>query len=155
MRNLLPNPAFGPVRADLDRLFGRIFEEGTFAVGGAAGAVKLDVAELTDSYQVRAELPGLSAEAIELKLDGRTLTIRGEKPRAFEDEAEQVIHRETGFGAFRRQLQFPLPVDGEGVEAQHENGVLTISVPKAQTARARTIEVRSGRVAPEHNAGEI
>ncbi|QDU65461.1 Hsp20/alpha crystallin family protein [Engelhardtia mirabilis] len=143
MKHLIPVTGFGPARADLDRLFERFFEGGNFSGGGEGRSlVRVDVAELTDAYQVRAEVPGVPADAIELKLDGRTLTIAGEKPRAFDEQPDQVLHREAGFGAFRRVLEFPLQVDGDSVVARHEQGVLYITVPKAQAARSRVIEIQ-------------
>lgn len=142
----MPHTAFGPVRADLDRLFERFFVDGsTGANGEGRSLVRIDAAELTDAYHVRAEVPGIPGDAIEVTLDGRALTITGEKPRAFEDQAEQVVLRESAWGKFRRQVEFPLPVDGENVVARHEDGVLYITVPKAQTARSRTIEIQRGQ----------
>ena len=143
MKHLIPVNNWRPAHADFDRLFDRFFEGGNLSGGGEGRAlVRVDVAELTDAYHVRAEVPGIAPDAIELKLDGRTLTIAGEKPRAFEEQTDQVLLREAGFGAFRRTLEFPLAIDGENVVARHEQGVLYVTVPKAQTARSRTIEIQ-------------
>jgi HSP20 family protein len=145
MRTHFPTAALTHTRGNLDQLFDRFFDDfRSFGAGGEGrGLVRLDVAEYADRYVVRAELPGLAPADLELSLEGGTLTLAGTKGRAFADESEHVLHRESGAGAFRRLVEFPLPVDAEGVRARHEHGVVFVDVPKSQVARARKIEIQA------------
>jgi HSP20 family protein len=145
MKYLIPNATdFTRARGDIDRLFERFFDDvrAFGAHGEGRAVVRLDVAEYADRYQVRAELPGVDPEQLELELDGANLTLAGTKPRAFADDGDQVLHRETAAGDFRRVVEFPLPVDADGVNARFEHGVLLVDVPKASAARARKIAIQ-------------
>ena len=145
MKYLLPNASdFTRARGDIDRLFERFFEDARAfgAHGEGRSVVRVDVAEYADRYQVRAELPGIDPSQIELELDGANLILSGTKPRAYADDGDQVLHRETTSGDFRRVVEFPLPVDGDAVNARFELGVLFVEVPKASAARARKISIQ-------------
>lgn len=144
MKYLLPNADFTRARGDLDRLVERFFDDH----GEGRGVVRVDVAEFADRYQVRAELPGVDPSALELELDGANLTLSGTKPRAFADEGDQVLHRESSAGDFRRVVEFPLAVDGDAVHARFEHGVLFVEVPKASAARARKISIQGAGEEP-------
>ena len=145
MKYLLPNASdLSRARGDFDRLVERFFDDPrAFGAHGEGRAiVRVDVAEHSDRYQVRAELPGVDPSALELELDGANLTLSGTKPRAFADENEHVLHRESHAGDFRRVIEFPLAVDGDAVHARFEHGVLFVEVPKASAARARKISIQ-------------
>ncbi len=106
-----------------------------------AWAPALDVAEDKDNYRVRVELPGLKREEIEVALNDGALTISGE--RKVEAPAEgTVIHRqERYYGKFSRVLTLPSAVAADKVTAAYRDGVLTVTVPKAEEAKPKTITV--------------
>lgn len=101
----------------------------------------VDIQETADSYRLYAELPGLTKENIEITLENNVLRLSGE--RKFEKDAQKDnYHRiERTYGAFARSFTLPNQVNSEGVQAQFENGVLTITAPKAEQAKPRRISI--------------
>ncbi len=101
----------------------------------------VDVRETEEAFTVTAELPGLSREDIQITLENNILRLTGE--RKFErDEKQENYHRiERSYGAFTRSFALPSQVDAERVQANFKDGVLTITVPKADAARPRKIDI--------------
>jgi len=105
----------------------------------------LDVVERADAYIITAELPGVDPSAVEISFENNTLTLRGTKAPWLEpqqNEEVRVYTAERVSGTFERAVRLPEYVEGDKIEASYSQGVLTITVPKAQAARARKIEVR-------------
>ena len=94
-----------------------------------------------DSYYVRAELPGLTANDINISVANNNLSISGERKIASEGENVKYHRREREAGTFSRIIALPDDVDPDKVEASHVNGILTVVVPKAETAKPRQITV--------------
>ena len=114
----------------------------------------LDVLERHDAYIVHVELPGVDQSQIELSFEQNVLTIRGAKSSSFEsakDGEMRVYAAERVTGSFERSIRLPEFVDGDRIAADFRQGLLTITIPKAQAARARKIEIGQ----PAASAGEI
>ena len=127
--------ALRPFPAGLDRLF----DEMTRDLGAAAEfSPPLDVTEAEGAWTVRAELPGVAAEDVEVSVTGSVLTIRGEKKK----DPESPARSERRYGKFVRSLEFPSDLDGGKVEARSKHGVLTVTLPKAEASRPRTVAVK-------------
>ena len=110
---------------------------------GGAWAPAVDIIETKEEIRIVAELPGLTPGDVKLSLENRTLTIRGEKQPSIVEEKEATVHRaERSYGVFERTFTLPDTVDSERVQAGFEHGVLTISLPKAERAKPRSIEVK-------------
>jgi HSP20 family protein len=119
-----------------------------------AWAPALDISERKDAYLVTVELPGVEAEDLDITMEDGLLTIQGERQFAH-DSSEQQFHRiERRYGAFRRSITLPAHVVAEGIEASFEDGVLQLLVPKAEEAKAKRIQVRSGRAEVVAATGE-
>lgn len=103
-----------------------------------------DVFEDAEGLKIVAELPGLTREDVKLTVENHTLTIRGEKKQVAEEKSTRVHRYERSYGAFERSFTLPNTVDMARVEAKFEHGVLTVTLPKAEQAKPRTIEVRVG-----------
>ena len=101
----------------------------------------VDIIENDHAYEVKAELPGIAKEDVQLTVENNVLTLSGE--RKFEKDVNQEnCHRiERSYGAFSRSFTLPSRVDAEKVEARYENGVLTVVVPKAVEARPKKITI--------------
>jgi len=110
--------------------------------GNRSFGLALDVEENEERYIVRADLPGVSLEDISVNIHDDLLTISAETASESQDESKRVLVRERRVGKFSRSLRFPVPVDGDNVEASFENGVLSVAVPKADDAKLRQIPVR-------------
>ena len=101
----------------------------------------VDILEKDGNLVLRAELPGVTEKDIELKLEGRVLTIKGE--RKFEaEEAKQNYHRiESSYGSFTRSFTLPDTVDTDKIKADFKNGILSVTIPQKPEVRPREIPV--------------
>jgi HSP20 family protein len=119
--------------------------------GSPAGRVwvpAMDVAERGDAYIVQAELPGVSPEQVEVSFEQNVLTIRGAKPAGFEvgNEGEfRVFAAERAHGNFERAVRLPEFIDTDRIAAKFDNGLLSVTVPKAAAAQPRKITIDVGR----------
>ena len=102
---------------------------------------RVDILENEEAYQVTAELPGIKKEDVEITVDNNVLSLKGE--RKFEkDVNKESYHRiERAYGAFVRSFPLPTRVASDRVEAKFDNGLLTITIPKAAEARPKKIEI--------------
>ena len=144
---------FSAMRAEMDRVFdsflGRGF--GRFPVlspagGGEEVMPSIDVRETDKELIVEAELPGMDEKDVHVTLNEGILSIKGEK-KAEREEKKQGFHlSERRFGSFQRSFNLPEDADPEAVEATFKDGVLTVTVPKADDAKAgrRKVEVKRG-----------
>jgi len=114
--------------------------------GSTAGmSMAVDVLETTGGFVIQMSIPGVKQDDVSISLLGNTLTIRGErKDQKLEDEGRWLI-RERQSGAFQRSVTLPGPVNGEGAQADFDNGVLTVTLPKIERDKARQIQVRSAQ----------
>lgn len=108
----------------------------------ARGAPSLDVYEDEDAVVVKAELPGMAREGIEVALTGETLTIKGEKKREEEVEERDYHRHERSYGAFVRSVSLPCGVKGDEAGATFRDGVLEVHLPKTEAAKKRSISVK-------------
>jgi HSP20 family protein len=128
---------FDPFLAEFDRLTQR-------ALGTTDGAgMPLDVIRRGDALLVRFDLPGVAADKIGVTVENHTLTLTAERHADYGDN-DQVLVQERFDGAMTRRLRIPDWVDGESVEADYVDGVLTVRLPLAEQAKPRRIEVRTG-----------
>jgi HSP20 family protein len=105
----------------------------------------LDVVERADAYLISAELPGVDPSGVEISFENNTLTLRGTKQPWLEphqNEELRVYTAERLSGTFERAVRLPEYVEGDKIEASYSQGVLIITVPKAQAARPRKIEIK-------------
>ena len=119
------------------------------AFNGVAGSrvwvPALDVAERGDAYVIHAELPGVSPDQVDVSFEQNVLTIRGTKPASFDVTADgelRMFAAERVHGSFERSVRLPEFVDADKIDANFTNGLLTVTVPKAQAAQPRKIEIR-------------
>ena len=103
-----------------------------------------DVFEDADGLKIVAELPGLTREDVKLTVEHQTLTLRGEKKQVAEEKSTRVHRYERSYGTFERNFTLPSTVDVTRVETTFDHGVLTVTLPKAEQAKPRTIEVKVG-----------
>jgi HSP20 family protein len=123
----------------------------------AAAAVMLpvDVAENENEFVVKASLPGVKPEDVQITIQGDALTIRGESKTMEERQGERWHVRERRHGAFHRSLSLGTPVDSDKAHADYEHGVLTLTLPKAEASKPRQIKI-GGHGAPgdSHEKGK-
>lgn len=139
-------PTFGrlsSLRDELDRLFEFPLAElarGSQLLSGWTPA--LDVFEDKDNVIVKAELPGMKKEEIEVSLHDGTLSISGERKNETKFEGAEVYRAERFVGRFQRSVTLPTPVASDKVSAQYKDGILTITLPKTEEAKPKQIDVK-------------
>ncbi len=145
---MLTNRSFG---TSLDRMLtlNRAFDQAfNGALGSRVWVPAMDVAERGDAYIVQAELPGVSPDQVDVSFEQNVLTVRGTKPASFDVQNEgelRVFAAERVHGSFERSVRLPEFVNADRISATFANGLLTITVPKAEAAQPRKIEVAVGR----------
>lgn len=136
-----PWPEMATTRRMMDRLFD---DTPPSRFGGMAG-MDLDVIEKGDDLIVKATLPGVKPEDVDIRVEQGVLTIRGELHEEQEKGEGRYLHRERRHGTFFRQIALPRDVDTSACEADFEHGVLTLTLPRAQHARAQRIPIRGAQ----------
>ena len=130
------------LREAMDRLFDDAFTR-PFSQNGVSALPSMDVYETGDELVVKAVLPGLKAEDVNITVTNDTLTLRGEYKHE-NGNGEATYHiREWRGGAFERSIRLPVEVQTDKARADFENGILTISLPKAETVKPKTISVKA------------
>ena len=149
-RNSVTLPPIQRLRDEVDRLVADVFTNP--AVAGAARMVSgrgfpaVNVWEDSENVFVEAEVPGLKAENLDITVVGDQLTIKGERPEEVESQAA-YHRRERGVGSFTRIVHLSCEVKADDVQASLTDGVLLLTLPKAEAAKPRKIQVTTkGRV---------
>ena len=129
---------------EMERVFRQAVGDRQGASPAGAFSPALDVEESEDGFTLHVELPGVSADDVEVSLEENVLTITGERGFYDEKQAEGFRRIERHFGRFHRAVRLPDRVDADRVEASYRDGMLTIQVPKAEEARPRRIQISAG-----------
>src|ERR1051326_749057 len=145
---LTSGPAFGrltDLRDEIDRLFEMPLAELTRTSQLLSGwTPALDIYEDKDNLFVRAELPGMKKEEIELSLHDGSLSISGERKAEEQHKEAEVYRAERFVGRFQRTIAFPTPVAGDKVKAHYKDGILTVILPKTEESKPKQIDVNVG-----------
>ena len=104
--------------------------------------ISLDVVQRGDEVTVKASIPGVKPDTIDLAIEDNILTIRAERKPDFEDEQSVYLVRERPVGSFYRALRLPETIDANKVQSTYENGVLTITLPKAEEKKKKQIKIQ-------------
>lgn len=134
---------FGTVR-DFDDLFGRFLGTRSGVTRNAepeAWSIPLDVVQDGDNLVVTASIPGTSKDEIEVSVDDNVLTIKAETESSSEKDTDGYLLRERRTGSYYRALRLPETVDYESTTSTFKQGVLTITLPKLESKKARKLEV--------------
>ena len=129
------------MRRQMNAMFGAS-ESAPYRMRSAGVFPLINLTEDKDNYYVRAELPGLKADQINISATGNNLSISGERKIPSEGENVRYHRREREAETFNRIIALPGEVDADRVEAKHVNGILTVMIPKAETAKPKQIAVR-------------
>lgn len=136
----------GRLRRETGDIFDRFF--GGFALPELKAELdfepRFDIKETEDGYEVLADIPGIKPDDIEVTLQDGVLTIQGEKKHEREDKAEKYHLVERSYGRFYRSFRVPEEIDREKLGAEHKDGVLKITLPRAAEAKPKEIEVKAG-----------
>jgi len=135
---------FQALREEFDQLFGRLGADwdGKWLTSDFSPAC--DLSETADAYQLRLDVPGIKPDDITVQVTGDSVRISGERKEEKEDK-DKMFHRiERRSGSFCEALHLPGAVNEEKVQAEFHDGVLTVTLPKSEAARTRTVKVKTG-----------
>lgn len=133
------------LRREMDRLFDRFFDlkPMSFSDEEAHFIPSVDVSETENAVLVKAEVPGMDAKDIDVSVQGRMLSIRGERKHEKEDKGENYHRIERAYGSFSRTLELPAEVDETKVDATYKRGVLSLKLPKVVKESVKKIAVKA------------
>jgi HSP20 family protein len=133
---------------EMNRLFNTFFDSPTPGNGGNGAARRwipaMDVVETDDHFVLRADLPGMSEQDVNIELEDSVLTISGERKAEHEQRNEGYYRVERASGAFSRSLTLPEGVNAEGIQASFESGVLEVRIPKPEQHKPRKVQISLG-----------
>src|SRR5216110_2118424 len=145
-----PRDPWAELFYNLQRRMGRLLNEPLMAtdyewqlgdVATAAWTPVVDIFEEPEHVRIVAEIPGVKPEAVKILVEGNVLTIQGTKEQLAEEKAEKVHRYERTYGAFERTFRLSASIDPNKIKATYNLGVLTITLPKAETAKPHLIKV--------------
>jgi len=141
--------AWSPFRdlVNMQREVGRLFD-GLFSDFDRDGSMmtswspRTDVIENNESYTIKAELPGVNKNDVKITLRENVLTIKGEKKQEKEEKDHNLHRVERSYGSFERSFSLPSNLKSDKIDAAYKDGVLTITLPKAEEPKPKEIEVK-------------
>ena len=141
-RETFPMGVHKDFRREFDALINRFFGDEPLVPSFTQGfSPAIDLSESDVEFTVKAEFPGVEPKDLDISLTGDVLTIKGEKKEE-KEEKERGVHRvERSFGSFARSFSLPCEVQENKIKAKFENGVVTIMLPKAETAKKKSIQI--------------
>lgn len=132
------------LRNAMDRLFEESFVRPTrFWPELGIEEIPIDMYQTDNDVVVKASLPGTKPDEVDISITGDTITIKGERKKEKEVKEENYFYKERRYGAFSRSIVLPLPVKGDKAEATFDDGVLTVTIPKAEEVKPRTIKIKT------------
>ena len=142
-----PARELNTLQNEVNRLFNTFFDT-PLPNGGTLGARRwlppMDLVETEDHYVLRADLPGLSENDVNIELEDNVLTISGERKGEHEERKEGYYRVERASGSFSRSLTLPEGVDPEAIKASFDKGVLEVQIPKPEERKPRKVAISLG-----------
>src|SRR5438309_237781 len=144
-----PVRELGTIQNEMNRLFNTFFDTPGASSGGHGPALRrwipaMDLVETTDEFVLRADLPGLSEQDVQIELEDNVLTVSGERKAEHEERKEGYYRVERAWGSFSRSLTLPEGVDPETVNAHFDRGVLEVRIPKPEQRKPRKVAISVG-----------
>ena len=129
------------LRREVDRLFEDFFDGGPRRFWGRSTEPAVEVCDTTDAVVVKAQVPGISKDQIQVNITDDTLTLKGEMKEEEKKEEKNFHRQEFRYGAFERTIALPMAVQADKATAQLKDGVLEITLPKSANAQAKVKQI--------------
>ena len=138
MRNLFS------LHNEMGRIFGDLFapSEGGTDAEETSWIPTVDISETENGYEIRAELPGVSEDDVNVSLTDNVLTVKGEKRPEAETEGKNYHRVERRYGNFQRNFTLPRHIETDAIKAEFKDGVLTLGIPKAEAAKPTEVPIK-------------
>lgn len=143
--NMVPSNMLTRMRDEMDRVFDRFVRDPldfAWSGDGKNWMPALDVVDTENELVIRAELPGIAAKDVNVSVTGNVLTLSGQKEETKEEKSSNWCMSERRFGSFQRSIQLSDGLDVDKINAEQDNGVLTVKIPKLRSARPKQIQVK-------------
>lgn len=141
-----PNRSLRTLQNEIDQVFNRLFpatdDNSRSESATRMWAPRTDMVETSDNYEIHLDLPGMSKDDLKINMQERQLTVSGERRHEARNEDDEFVRVERTFGHFHRAFTLPQSIDEDNIEASYENGVLKITVPKAEENKPRQISIQ-------------
>ena len=149
-----PFGEFSTLRRAMDRVFDDFGQD--WRSGETELTFPIDLSETENAVVVKAVLPGIKPEDVDISVSEGVLTVKGESKFEQKTQKENYYRQEIRYGAFHRSVPLPSRVNHEQADAEFKDGVLTVTLPKAEEVRPKQIKIRpSGQVSDANKAGEL
>ena len=136
-----PFEGLASLRREMDRLFENFFDSGPQRVWGRSIEPAVEVSDTQDTVLVKAQVPGMSKDNIQVNITEDMLTLKGEMKEEEKKDDKNYHRQEFRYGAFMRTIPLPSAVQADKATAQLKDGVLEISIPKSEKAKTKEIPV--------------
>ena len=127
-----------------EQFFGSNFLPSQYLFGNGNWDPKLDISEGRKDITIKAEIPGIEAKDFDVSIDGRLLTIKGEKKQEQKEKEETYYRVERSYGFFKRTVELPAEVDPNKVDASYKRGILKIKLRKSKESKTKRIKITTG-----------
>lgn len=149
-----PTRELSSLQGEMNRMFNTFFEAPSQAGNGANGMANrwippMDLVEEDEHYVLRADLPGMKEENVNIELENNVLSISGERQHESTKEGKGFYRMERSSGAFSRSLTLPEGVDAEAIAAAFQDGVLELRIPKPEQRKPHRVRISPGAKQPE------
>lgn len=128
-----------------EQFFGSNFSPSRYLFGDGTWDPKLDISEGRKGITIKAEIPGIEAKDFDVSIDGRLLTIKGEKKQEQKEKDETYYRVERSYGYFKRTIELPAEVDPNKVDASYKRGILEIKLRKSKESKTKRIKITTGQ----------
>jgi len=145
MTNMIQWEPFNELRSTMDRLFDQGFSRPWRFIASQdyQGSFPVEIWETDDAVGLRAALPGIRPEDVDISVVGDMVTIKAQRP-AEEQQDGNYYEREIQYGAYQRTFSLPVNVEADKAEASYEHGMLQLKLPKAESVRPKQIKIGAG-----------
>ena len=136
-----PSESLATLQREVNRLLESFFDGSPLRFGESITAPAVEVSDTKDTVVVKAQVPGVSKEQIQVTVSEGMITIKGERKEEEKKEEKNYLHREFRYGAFTRTVPLPAGVQAEKATAQLKDGMLEVTIPKSAEARVKEIPI--------------
>ena len=149
-----PTRELDSLQGEMNRLFSSFFDPPAKGTNGGNGGARrwipsMDLVETQDQFVLKADLPGMGEDDVNIEVENNVLTIAGERKTEHEEQHEGYYRLERATGSFSRALSLPEGIDADAVTATFDNGVLTVRIPKPEQAKPRKVKIGVGGAEPK------
>jgi HSP20 family protein len=137
----------------VNRLFGNVLEPSGEESNLTSWAPAVDIYETEHELVVKADLPDMDPKDLDIRVENNILTIRGERKFEKKVNEDNYLRVERAYGSFSRSFSLANPANAEAINADYQNGVLTLTIPKREEAKPKQIKVNVATSVPAHAAG--